>query len=241
MIFKRFRKFVLWEVINPLILSFRPKKKYKVKTEVKGLNIGCGTDNPTGWIGIDGGLSSLLIKVFPKFIIKRIYKDLYKQDQLFFDDFYAGKSPHYHYELLKGLPFADNSIPHVFSSHFFEHLQKKDAQFLLNESFRVMKSHGIIRVCVPALEDDIQEMEEAIAVYKQGDVSKVQRFVTIEEQGYLPAYSFHRWMYNFENMKKSLEQAGFTQVQQFSFKEGNIPDVDGLDTRGGLIVEAVKP
>lgn len=241
MIFKRFRKFVLWEVINPLILSFKRKRTYKVKNQVRGLNIGCGTASPPYWIALDGGISHLLLIVTPKFLFKKLYKNLYKQDKVFFDAYYAKQVPLVHHELIKGLPFPNNSIPHVFSSHFFEHVNKKDAQHLLAESFRVMKPQGIIRICVPSLEEEVQAMEEAIADYKKSDINKIQKFVTIADEGYLPAYSFHRWMYNFEEMKQALTQAGFVDVQEFSFAKGNIPDVELLDSRGGLIVEAVKP
>ena len=50
------------------------------------------------------------------------------------------------------LPFQDNSIEYVFSSHFFEHINDKTAINLLKESYRVLKPGGIIRITTPHYE-----------------------------------------------------------------------------------------
>jgi hypothetical protein len=47
-------------------------------------------------------------------------------------------------------------------------------------------------------------------------------------------------MYNFIELKKSLKTVGFKNIREFQFKKGNIPDVELLDTREGIFVEAVK-
>lgn len=47
------------------------------------------------------------------------------------------------------LPAVDNSVSYVFSSHFFEHVDDKTAQNLFNETYRVLKKGGIVRIIVP--------------------------------------------------------------------------------------------
>ena len=37
------------------------------------------------------------------------------------------------------------------------------------------------------------------------------------------------------------EMVGFTEVVEQSYRKGRMPDVEKLDNRGGLIVEAIKP
>jgi len=50
------------------------------------------------------------------------------------------------------LPYNDNSIDYIYSSHFFEHINDETAINLLQESKRVLKKGGIIRIIVPDYE-----------------------------------------------------------------------------------------
>ncbi len=56
------------------------------------------------------------------------------------------------YNLLKGIPYPDNSFDLVYHSHILEHFPKKDAYKFIAECHRVLKPGGIIRVVVPDLE-----------------------------------------------------------------------------------------
>jgi hypothetical protein len=48
-------------------------------------------------------------------------------------------------------------------------------------------------------------------------------------------------MYNFQEIQESLARAGFKNVVERPFREGDFPDVKTIETRGGLAVEAIKP
>jgi predicted SAM-dependent methyltransferase len=77
------------------------------------------------------------------------YSKLSEWVNLDFNNNVAGVISH---NLLKGIPFPDNSFDLVYHSHVFEHFSKKDGVFLMQECFRVLKKGGIIRVAVPDLE-----------------------------------------------------------------------------------------
>lgn len=47
------------------------------------------------------------------------------------------------------LPFENDSLDYVFSSHFFEHVNDLVVQSLLAESFRVLRPQGVVRISVP--------------------------------------------------------------------------------------------
>lgn len=49
-------------------------------------------------------------------------------------------------------PFDDGSIDVAYSSHVIEHLTREQADFLVSESYRVLKPGGIFRVATPDLE-----------------------------------------------------------------------------------------
>ncbi|MCL2074696.1 MAG: methyltransferase domain-containing protein [Marinilabiliaceae bacterium] len=64
------------------------------------------------------------------------------------------------YNLLKGIPFSDNSFEVIYHSHFLEHLPKEKAADFIKECNRVLKTDGIIRVVVPDLENIVDEYKK---------------------------------------------------------------------------------
>jgi len=56
------------------------------------------------------------------------------------------------YDLRKGLPYPSAQFDACYSSHVLEHLTEDEAQKNLDESLRVLKPQGVIRVVVPDLE-----------------------------------------------------------------------------------------
>ena len=51
--------------------------------------------------------------------------------------------------LLEKLPFPDNSVDFIYSSHFLEHFQTIEIKGILKECYRILKSGGKISTCVP--------------------------------------------------------------------------------------------
>lgn len=56
------------------------------------------------------------------------------------------------HNLLKGVPFENESFSVVYHSHVLEHFSKSDGHSFLDECYRVLKKEGIIRVVIPDLE-----------------------------------------------------------------------------------------
>jgi len=54
--------------------------------------------------------------------------------------------------IVKGLPFKPDTFSVVYHSHVLEHLDPKQADFLLKECFRTLKLGGVLRIVVPDLE-----------------------------------------------------------------------------------------
>ena len=68
----------------------------------------------------------------------------------------------------------------------------------------------------------------------------MQKYFFVEEAN--NDFSRHKYMYDFDMIKRELVDAGFKKIRRCKFKEGNLPDVDRLDNRpkDSLFVEAVK-
>ncbi len=80
------------------------------------------------------------------------------------------------YDLLKGIPFEDNSFDVVYHSHLLEHFSKSYAPFFIKECFRVLKPGGIIRVVVPDLEGIVREYLKLLESSLEGDPEAQKRY-----------------------------------------------------------------
>jgi predicted SAM-dependent methyltransferase len=56
------------------------------------------------------------------------------------------------HNILKGIPFKDNSLGLVYHSHVLEHFDKIKGEWFVRECFRVIEGNGFIRIAVPDLE-----------------------------------------------------------------------------------------
>lgn len=75
--------------------------------------------------------------------------------------------------LLKGIPYPDNTFDVVYHSHVIEHFNRVDGKHFLSECVRVLKPNGTLRLLTPDLENIAQEylknMQQAIAGDKEAD------------------------------------------------------------------------
>lgn len=235
-----FLKLVAWDVLNPALLRLKRGRRYDLPAGTVGINLGCGIDSPEGWLGVDGGVTHAFVHAAPDAVARRLFKRFRMSKGYSYDD-YAAKVKGMdivHHDLLAGIPFADGSVPHVFTSHFIEHLFRPQAVEVFREARRVLRPGGVLRVTVPALEHKAERLRAALAEFDDGDPTALQPFVTSDRVGYYSPFSTHRWMYDFGEMERALQEAGFERVEERQRGEGEIPDVERLDTRRGLFVEA---
>lgn len=80
------------------------------------------------------------------------------------------------YDLRKGIPFEDNSVDMVYSSHVMEHIDSEGADGFLGEQYRVLKKGGIVRVVLPDLETITQNYLTSLAASKNGDEIAAQKY-----------------------------------------------------------------
>lgn len=113
---------------------------------VNKMNIGCGATWKDDWINIDNspvafiGKHKLIQRLFskigilPKNLQINVPKDLVLRD------------------VRKGLPFKNNTINFIFTSHFLEHLTYFEGRELIQECYRVAAPGAVIRIVVPDVE-----------------------------------------------------------------------------------------
>lgn len=220
--------------INSFILLLKSHRKITVKENTVKVNVGSGLNVVPGWINVDGNFN-LLFKRFPKPFLKLIYKftGIKKWFELGYFVNTLRSNYFIHHNIKYGLPFHDESVDYIYSSHLLEHLFKEDAWTLLNEMYRILRKNGIIRIVVP-------DLEYVVELYKQNKKEEALEYVFPNSKA--DDFSRHRYMYDFEMLSSLLGKVGFHSIKKWEFQKGEIPDVNLLDNRpiDSLHIEARK-
>jgi predicted SAM-dependent methyltransferase len=125
-----------------------------------------------------------------------------------------------YWDLRYGIPFGDNSVDALYSSHLFEHLPYEDGQKLLRESLRVLKPGGSFSIVVPNARLYVE--------HYMGERDLPEEFF-----GWEPAYNGttridalnyvaymageHKYLFDQENLLHILTAAGFEDVRAREF------------------------
>lgn len=89
-------------------------------------------------------------------------------------DFHSHDQSVVRHNLLERFPFQDSTFDAVYSSHVLEHFPPSGGNFLLRESFRVLKPGGIIRIVVPDLESTCREYVRILDGYETDSLARRQ-------------------------------------------------------------------
>jgi hypothetical protein len=199
------------------------------------VNIGSGLTVADGWLNVDGSPNALFARA-PEFVLRFVYRASQANRQYTVDEYVAilKNNRFIHHDVAFGMPFEDESVDYAFSSHVLEHLRKEDAELLLRDVFRALRSGGYVRTCIP-------DLAYAVGRYNAGDKEGfLGYFFGWPDAGSLAQ---HRYMYDYQMLKALLEKIGFVNVSRCPFREGHTPDIGVLDNRPEetLFVEAMKP
>lgn len=195
------------------------------------LHLGCFNQPVKGWYNTD---------ITPHIFISRIpfaahllmYCGKMSKERLI--EHRAGTFKKVHYlNLSKKFPFNNNSVEAIFSSHVIEHLSPSVAEYMLSESLRILKPNGICRVVAPSL-------EMAISNYDNNFPERMLKMIF--EHNHTNPKNRHQWMYTGSSLIKLMLKLGFSNVEQWSFRKGNLPDLNLLDNRpkNSIYVEGTK-
>ncbi|HET7437837.1 MAG TPA: hypothetical protein VFN10_24235 [Thermoanaerobaculia bacterium] len=123
-------------------------------------------------------------------------------------------------DVTRGLPFKD--VQFVFAEHFIEHLDFRDAFFLLQECRRIMRDDGVLRLSTPNLD----------WVW----ATHYKTIMTTEEQ-VLACFALnrafrgwgHQFLYNEETLSSVLRAAGFSTIVRCAYGESSHPELQHLE------------
>ena len=158
-------------------------------------------------------------------------------------------------------PIPDSSFNYVFSEHMIEHLEFEQAAQMLDESFRVLKSGGRIRIATPDLAQIIALYTHPNGAAQQPYIQWIMDAFRPQIGEYNPAHvinqSFHGWrhvfIYDQATLKQAIERAGFTQAARLRPGQSGDERLRGIEQHGEyvknhqamlyetMVFEAVKP
>lgn len=213
------------------------RKNQRVKTELGAtvkINLGSGLAVTNDWWNVDANINTLVAQL--PFFIFPIWYRLTGARNWYSEEYFIQQITSHrfvHHNILNGIPFENDKVDFVYSSHFFEHFYRQEALFIAKEAWRVLKAGGIIRVCVP-------DLEIAVNTYLKGEKKEALEYFF--EKGKSDYFSRHRYLYDFTLLTELLEEAGFTNVTRCTHSQGQTPDIAVLDNRPQqtLFVEAMK-
>jgi predicted SAM-dependent methyltransferase len=199
------------------------------------VNLGCGLRVTKGWLNVDGSMNTLIASQH-NLMHRFFYQITGSQNYYTCEEYCEILKNHkflYH-DLSLSLPFLDNSVDFFYSSHFFEHLFKDDAEKLLKLCYKALKPSGIIRISIP-------DLAYAVSLYALGKKTEMLNdYFFVEGKGSYLAR--HKYMYDFQMIREALENAGFSKVKRCEYMKGLVPDIKLLDIypEVSLFIEAEK-
>ncbi|WP_165930230.1 class I SAM-dependent methyltransferase [Flavobacterium ranwuense] len=153
-------------------------------------------------------------------------------------------------------PIESETFDYVYSEHLFEHLEVEEQLNMLEESFRVLKKGGVMRIATPSLEflfklyanPNTQENKHYVnwAVENIPNLRIVNNsIVDIEEQYCYVINNFfkawgHQMIHNYTSIEKLALQCGYSQVINCNVGESNYEMLRNIEKHGAIIPEEIN-
>jgi SAM-dependent methyltransferase len=222
-------------------------KQENAKKVIK-VNIGCGPNFKDDWCNVEYGALSLINKIK---VLKRIVVFLGILDK---DMLQKWPKDFIYHNVMRPLPFKDESVDYIYSSHVFEHFRRYQLRRVLKNIRNSMKSGGVMRVVIPDIDMIILNYNEEKDPIKAAEVFNKNFFTDLIDsslqkpnliQRLIHFFSRpHRWLYNKESFIEELKVAGFIESNIFirEYKMGVTPDIKVLDKlpEQSMYIEVVK-
>uniref|UniRef100_A0A6M3IIV8 Putative methyltransferase n=1 Tax=viral metagenome TaxID=1070528 RepID=A0A6M3IIV8_9ZZZZ len=106
------------------------------------------------------------------------------------------------------LPFKDNSIDEIYSSHVIEHFNFKEAFNVLKEWLRVLKVGAKVIIETPDLLESCKKFIEL------NDMERIGMYAHFFSEPWIDG-QWHKFLYTSTQLKWTLEQCGFKDTKQF--------------------------
>jgi predicted SAM-dependent methyltransferase len=144
-------------------------------------------------------------------------------------------------------PIPSETIDYIFSEHFIEHIGLSEQVIFLNESYRVLKSGGKIRVTTPSIEklidlyldkSDYIDFNTAFNRHEtrfHEDIKNFYGFFPRDISGSLffndklRLWGGHVFIHDRKSLENLLKQSGFSDIQEFNYGQSDDKELCNLE------------
>ena len=172
-------------------------------------------------------------------------------------DFFTTPGIDYGADLRYPLMIRSDVVDGIFCEHTLEHLNYREADAMLSECRRILKSGGAIRIVVPDLSQFLRNYcdgnrewcrEWERLMFRESVVAERSKRTLgspIEAISFVTQEYGHSSCWDFETLRNHLERCGFRDISRGSFGNGTceqlLVDLDAEDRKiVSLYVEALK-
>ncbi len=176
------------------------------------LHLGCGRNRFDGWVNIDSDRSLDTVDLV--------------------------------WNLAFGLPVEDASCDLIYHEHFIEHLNVDQGLFNLRECHRALREGGVMRIATPSLDSILGKV--CAGNWREQDWLTWPEYRFIRTRAEMLNVLFrwwgHQWLYDREELRRRLEEAGFRRIRDCEWGKSDVPGLRDRETRADslLVCEAEK-
>lgn len=211
------------------------------------VNVGCGATPTDGWVNLDNSLS-IRVARWPLVVGGLSKARILDTQSCEFAKIATTKNIQFA-NASRRIPYADNSVEVVYSSHMIEHLDRREAHAFLLEVKRVLRPAGIVRIAAP----DLAQLVKAYLTTGNADQfierthmsQKRARGLLAHIKMVLIGSRGHLWMYDGASLAALLRGAGFAEVSIVPAGTTRIENPGSLDlaerSEESVYVEAAQP
>jgi predicted SAM-dependent methyltransferase len=208
------------------------------------LNLGCGHIAPKGWINVDGSNRAWLTSKWPWVDCALVALRIIPPTE------FSGRTTYA--DLRRRFPWPDLSIDGIYTGEMLEHFTAEDGEKVLQECYRILKPSGVLRIRVPDnarfwknyLDEYNAVRQRPRPQWDQNHSRWVQMFFrdicVRKPRPFQSLGHYHKWMYDEVSLILLLEKLGFRDAERMAYHESRLPEVEQVEVREDLIVEAVK-
>jgi predicted SAM-dependent methyltransferase len=113
-----------------------------------------------------------------------------------------------------GLPFANDSVDSIYSTHMIEHLYPDELEKLLRECARTLKPGGGMRIIVPSLANAILAFQQNLHEWFYDDFPRHFDSLGGRFSNFVFCDGQHRTAFDLSYLDEVLRQAGFREVAE---------------------------
>ena len=137
----------------------------------------------------------------------------------------------------------DNSVDLIYACHVLEHFGRQEYKNVLQCWYTKLKTGGKLRISVP-------NFDAAVGWYQKN--KKIEDIMGLLCGGQRNLYDYHKVVFDFEKLSKTLEDVGFKEVKHYDWRKTSHSHIDDysqaylphMDKEDGLLmslnVEAKK-